>query len=146
MEHVAILNPKMAKVDDVLSGYKTIESRWYKNKTTPWDKIAVGDIVYFKKIGGKISARAEVQNVLQFSNYSKNEIENIYDKYAGKGKINFKTSKEDLVKYAMNKKYIILIFLTNIKSIEPFDINKTGFGISSAWMCVKSINDIKKKQ
>jgi hypothetical protein len=36
-----------------------------------------------------------------------------------------------------------LIFLTEPKEIEkPFNIDKTGYGISSAWMCVEDVREI----
>jgi hypothetical protein len=42
-----------------------------------------------------------------------------------------------------NKKYCLLIFLRNPKKIEPFEIDKTGFGMMSAWLSVENIDRIK---
>jgi len=36
--------------------------------------------------------------------------------------------------------------LTLFKKIEPFDIDKTGFGAMSAWISVENINEIKNKK
>ena len=66
MDHVAIMNKKMGLIDKVLDGRKTIESRWYKNRTAPWGKIKKGDTIYFKDSGGPIRARAEVKKVKFF--------------------------------------------------------------------------------
>ena len=38
----------------------------------------------------------------------------------------------------------MLVFLKNVEKIEPFEINKSGFGIMSAWISVESIPKIKK--
>ena len=42
-----------------------------------------------------------------------------------------------------NKNYCILMFLENPTKIKPFKINKKGFGINSAWLCINNINKIK---
>lgn len=42
-----------------------------------------------------------------------------------------------------NKKYCMLIFLKSPKKIEPFRINKKGFGMMIAWISVSKISDIK---
>ncbi|MBI1972386.1 ASCH domain-containing protein, partial [Candidatus Woesearchaeota archaeon] len=44
MDHLAILKKKW--LEKILSGEKTIESRWYKQKITPYQKIAKGDTAY----------------------------------------------------------------------------------------------------
>jgi hypothetical protein len=48
-----------------------------------------------------------------------------------------------LNKFSEKKNYCILIFLKEVKSISPFDINKAGFGNASAWLCVEDIENIK---
>ena len=68
MDHVAILNKKMASVADILSGTKTIESRWYKNKINPWNNIKIGDKVFFKQTGDDVTVVATVAKVIQIDN------------------------------------------------------------------------------
>ncbi|PIR02665.1 MAG: hypothetical protein COV62_00890, partial [Candidatus Nealsonbacteria bacterium CG11_big_fil_rev_8_21_14_0_20_35_11] len=43
-----------------------------------------------------------------------------------------------------DKKYCILIFLRDPQRIKPFEINKKGFGMMSAWITMKKIDDIKR--
>jgi len=43
-----------------------------------------------------------------------------------------------------NKKYCILIFLKNPQEIKSFEIDKTGFGVMSAWIAIDDIAKIKK--
>ena len=38
----------------------------------------------------------------------------------------------------------MLIFLKNPQKIEPFEIDKKGFGMMSAWICVNNIDILKK--
>lgn len=51
VDHVAILNKKKALITKIVSGQKEIESRRYKARRAPRDKIAAGDTVYFKETG-----------------------------------------------------------------------------------------------
>jgi hypothetical protein len=43
-----------------------------------------------------------------------------------------------------NKKYGVLIFLKNVSTTRPFDVDKSGYGAMSAWITVNDINKIKK--
>lgn len=150
MHHVAILRKANIKKGDnllgeIISGTKTIESRWYVNKVAPWNKINVGDTVYFKESGCPVTAYASVSKVLQFEYLNKEIVNNIIEDY-GKA-IAPNTSKEEFLKWAekqINKRYCILVFLENIKKIESFEIDKTGYGISSAWLVTEDINNLKK--
>ena len=47
--------------------------------------------------------------------------------------------------WAKGKNYCVLIWLKNPRIIEPFGINKSGFGSAAAWLCVEDINKIRLK-
>lgn len=149
-EHIAILRKSNIKkgddlLGDILSGNKTIESRWYVNKIAPWDRIKKGETVYFKESGCPVTAKAKVKNVIQYGNLSKNIVTEIITKY-GK-QIAPSTSKKDFIVWAekkKNKRYCILVFLKNVEMIEPFEIDKTGYGISSAWLITENVNRLRK--
>jgi hypothetical protein len=42
-----------------------------------------------------------------------------------------------------DKKYGILVFLKNPVPVEPFHINKAGFGMAAAWIAVEDIHALK---
>ena len=67
MEHVAIMRKSWGLTQKILSGKKKIESRWYKVKYAPWDRIKFGEIVYFKDSGEPVTIKTEVEKVIQFS-------------------------------------------------------------------------------
>lgn len=145
MTHIAILKKGKVKTGDnllqsILEGTKTIESRWYVNKIAPWNKIEKNDIVYFKETGKLITAKAEVEKVLQFEKLNKEMIESIVQQY-GK-RIAPNTSKEEWKEWAKNlsrKRYCILVFLKKVEKVAPFRFDKTGFGNSCAWICTKGV-------
>lgn len=51
-----------------------------------------------------------------------------------------KIKSKNFLSYSKNKKYCLLIFLKNPEKVEPFEINKTGFGMMSAWLTAENID------
>jgi predicted transcriptional regulator len=140
MDHVAIMSKKLGLTPWILSGEKTIESRWYKARFAPWDKIHSGDTIYFKNSGEKITIKAEVEKVLQFEDLDLIKARWIVDRY-GKA---ICLQNKDVEKWARGKRYCILIFLKNPQMVDkPFAIDKSGFGTGAAWICVEDISSIK---
>lgn len=142
VEHVAILAKKRKLLAKILSGEKTIESRWYVSKTAPWDRIRAGEIVYFKESGDSVSIKAEVAKVLQFY-LPDTDVSKLLGDY-GKDIAIPKNEFAWWVEWCKQRKYCILIFLKNVEQIEPFDIDKSGFGLMSAWICVGDVKSIRK--
>lgn len=143
--HIAIMKKSWGLTQKILSSEKTIESRWYLNRCKPWNDINPSDIVYFKDSGEPVKIQAEVEKVLQFENLTPEKVREILNQYAKADGLG--TSKEDTDPYFemfKNKKYCLLIFLINPKTIEPFEINKSGFGTMAAWITVNDLNKIKR--
>ncbi len=144
MVHIAIMNKKKALISKIVSGEKTIESRWYVSKIAPWDRIKKEETIYFKESGGLVTAKALVKDVLQFDGLNESKIFEILNKY-GK-QIGFQpTQHKKWARYNSNKKYCILIFLEKPQYIEPFKADKTGFGTGCAWMCIENIEKVRTK-
>lgn len=142
MDHVAIMKKEWSFIEKIFNGQKTIESRWYKNKSRPWGTIKKSEIVYFKNSGEPVSLKAEVKKAMQFSHLNSvkvREILNGYGKDIGIEKIDAAKFFEKF----RGKRYCILIFLKNPKKIRPFEINKKGFGAMASWMSVENISSIK---
>ena len=142
MDHVAIMRKSWKLTQKILSGEKKIESRWYLNKSAPWDKIKPGETVYFKDSGEPVSIKAEVSRVIEFSELTPHAVKEILHKFGGADGI----SVSDISKFYerfKDKRYCMLIFLKNPQKVKPFDINKSGFGNMAAWLCVSNINTIK---
>jgi len=140
--HIAIMKKSWGLTGKILSGEKKIESRWYMNRSRPWGQINPGDIIYFKDSGDPVKIKAEVGEVLQFNYLNCQKVREILEKY---GKDDGITRAELPGYYEMfkNKKYCLLIFLKNVKKIEPFEINKKGFGSMAAWITIDDLERIK---
>jgi len=138
-DHLAILDKKRKLLPRIISGEKTIESRWYQTKRTPYNNIKSGDTVYFKDSGDKVKVKATVDKALFFADLTETKIKDILKNYA-KGICMKSEYSEKFLKY----KYITLIFLKNVEEIKPFDIDKSGFGNACAWITVDDIRKIVK--
>lgn len=129
-------------LEKILFGKKTIESRWYMHKVKPWDAIGKGEMIYFKNSGEPVTVRAEVDYVLQFENLNSDKVKEILGKYGEADGI----ERRDLEKYYelfKDKRYCMLIGLRKVEAVEPFGIDKTGFGVMAAWLVVESVEQVK---
>lgn len=142
MQHLAIMKPQWGFLPKILAGQKTIESRWYLNRSAPWDKISIGDSVYFKDSGQPVSARAFVSNVIQFADLAPARVKGILDQFGAADGIS-KSEIPVFYERFKTKRYCTLIFLKQAHEIEPFDIDKTGFGSQAAWITAPSIRALR---
>ncbi len=143
MDHVAIMDPRQGLISKILSGEKTIESRWYKMRVAPWGRIAAGDIVYFKESGKMVTARAEVAKVQQHDHPTEDELRKLIEKYGGSPGICGVMGPAEWLAWAKERPYIVLVFLRQPRLVKPFAISKVGFGSACAWMMVGDVERVK---
>ena len=142
MDHVAIMKKSWGLIPKILNGKKTIESRWYLTKKPPFGKIKIGETIYFKNSGEPVTAKVTVAAVRQFENLNSRKVSAIIDEFGGEGKICLgnKNKARDLFS---KKKYCVLVFIKDPKKIRPFNIDKSGYGLMSAWISLNRIEQIK---
>lgn len=126
MDHVAIMKPSLGLLPKIVSGEKTIESRFYNSKRPPWEKITPGDMVFFKNSGEPVTVSATASQIL----FNPLDI----DQY----------TERICLDVLPKKRYSILIFLSNVNQVQPFEIDKAGFGSMSAWLTMDNIAKIKR--
>jgi ASC-1-like (ASCH) protein len=145
MEHVAIMRPDWGFIEKILTGQKSIESRWYKRKYPPWERIQAGERVYFKNAGAPVIAQAEVEKVLYFSDLTPQSVQKILSTYGEEDGITAEHLPAFYERFK-DKNYCMLIYLKNARRIPPFEIDKRGFGSQAAWLCVESTANITKSK
>ena|SRR3989338_1522207 len=146
MDHVAIMNPmkrpnskELGMIEKILSGEKTVESRWLKNHSAPWKKVNIDDTVYFKYAGEAITAKATARSVEYIESIDENLLDTRLPLLAPLIGLDISILRP-LVKEKMCG---ILIGLDRAESVAPFTINKTGFGAMAAWITIESIEKIR---
>lgn len=84
-----------------------------------------------------VTAKATVARVIQ------KEIETLSDAISlvkkHKKALCFTESSLEDTSWLTGKRYAILIFLKDPKQIEPFTLDKTGYGNACAWICTENI-------
>lgn len=143
MDHIAIMRKSWGLTGKILSGRKKIESRWYKNKYAPWDKIAPGETIYFKDSGEPVRIKAKVGKVVQISELTPKKVRRILEEYGEDDGIG-KPELDGYFQMFKDKNYCMLIYLKNPQSVAPFKISKTGYGAMASWITLLSIDSIKK--
>ncbi len=137
MDHLAILS-KGKLLAKILSGEKTIESRWYRSRKAPYMGIAEGDSVYFKESGSPVTARAKVSKVLFFRDLDDNKIKGILHDYGRRICVPMSFASG-----LSGKKFCTLVFLGDVEAVGPFNIDKAGYGLMAAWITVDDISSIR---
>ena len=142
MDHVAVMRPSWGLTQKILTGEKSIESRWYRFRRAPFGAIHTGDWVYFKNAGKPVAFRARVRSVLEFSDLCPEEVNALLVSYGRADGI----LPEDVPEYFQrfkDRRYCLLVFLEGPESVVPFSINKAGFGSMASWISVPAIDTIR---
>lgn len=125
MKHLAVVRQPF--YDLILSGEKTIESRWSLNRCAPYQKVEAGDMIFFKLPGKSITATAQVEKV-KFFELSPQLADKIKNEYGSQIAIDKFQNWEECRK----KKFLTLIWLRDVKTISPCSFNKKG---RAGWVC-----------
>ena len=127
MKHIAILRQPF--FDMVLSGEKTIESRWSMNKIAPYSKVSVGDEILLKLTGQPVTATAKVKEV-KYYELTPQKAEDIRLRYGKE----IGTDKFENWQSTLQKKYCTLIWLYDVKKISPMQVKRSN---GAGWIVVK---------
>lgn len=129
--HLAIL--KKPYLDKILNGSKKIELRLTKTAVPPFGSIDNEDIIFLKESSGPVCAVAQVAEIKQLSNLDPNKINDLKKQY------NHLICGEDAFwQFKSDCKFAVLLWLNNIKRIEPVRIYKKDW---RAWVILKKHND-----
>lgn len=127
MTHIAILRQPFFNM--VLSGEKTIESRWSMHRVAPYNKVKKGDLILLKETGKDVTAKARVGKVEYFelTPQKVEEIRLLYGKQIGTDK--FKDWGSTL-----NKRYCTLIWLKDVERIDALKVPRSN---GAGWIVLK---------
>lgn len=118
-KHLVIFTGDLA--EKILTGVKTIESRFSKAKIAPFGLVSAGDIVYIKPTGKDIVGQFEVDKVIFYDGLTVPDIEKIKLEYGDKIAAN-----GDFWQDKRTSKYASLIFIKQSTRflVSPIKIEK----------------------
>lgn len=116
--HLAIVSQPFYSY--MISGEKTIESRFSINKCSPYKKVKSKDIMFIKESGKPITAYLTIEKVKFFSKEDNLDLNNLKQKYAKE----ICAFDDSFWNDRIGKNYVSLMWITNPISITPFSIEK----------------------
>ena len=115
--HLVIL--KRPYLDLILTGRKTVESRFMRTKAPPFGRVNSGDRLFFKQSSGPVCAVASAGCVRFFDDLTAEKMAELKDRY------NHLIRAADEYWQAMaGSRAGLLVWLRDVKKIEPVRIDK----------------------
>ena len=141
MDHVVYVDAKAGELEKLLAGEKTMIIRGATGRKLPHGRVHPGDRLFFiqNKGDGLVRANAEVSAV--FNSEKLTEEESVACVEANQAKLNL--SPEQVKRWA-GKRYLVLIEVKDVQPLEPFEIDRSGYGNMDDWLPVEMIDRVKK--
>ena len=137
MDHIIPLAPPSTELDHFLQGKITYLLRGGMGKKAPYGKIKLGDSLYFAE-GNEIKAAATVGKLLQPDKLGKEQSSALISGFTDQ----LRLTPDQELKY-VGKRYIVLIQIDDIQSVDPFLINPEKTDNSEDWMMIRNISRAK---
>ena len=122
MYHVAILKKSWHLGEKIANGKKIVESRWYKTKHTPWDKIRTGDVIFFKESGDPVRLKATAKKVDQNKVLNNKYALELMNKYKV-ADLGTEEISGVIRNYITDKNYAIFVSVESVGEIIPFPLS-----------------------
>ncbi|MCP5098711.1 MAG: hypothetical protein GY943_24435 [Chloroflexi bacterium] len=142
MDHVVYLDAKAKELENLLNGAKTMIIRGAAGRKLPYGRVNDGDILYFinNNAEGVVKAKAKTKTVFNSDKMSKDMSIALVAENQDKLQL---TAKQ--LKRWSGKRYIVLIEVEQVESVEPFPIDKSNYGNMDDWLPVAQIETVKKE-
>ena len=140
MQHVVYTEAKASELEKLLSGEKTMIIRSSSDRQVPYDKVKIGETMFFLRNNGEglIRAKATVSSAI----FSEKLIKVKSIELINKHQEQLQLSDEQIKRWG-GKRYVVIIGVEKVIRLSPFDINKTKFGNMDDWILIKDIEKIK---
>ncbi len=142
MDHVVYLDHKAKELENLQNGRKNMLIRGAMGRKIPYGRVFENDALYFieNKGDGLAKAKALVNKVMHTNKLTKEESVKLVDAHQDKLMLN-----PGLQKRFAGKRYLALIDVKYFEAIEPFKIDKSGFGNMDDWLPVENIEKVNYK-
>lgn len=141
MDHVVYVDTKARELEKLLAGEKTMIIRGATGRKLPHGRVHSGDRLFFiqNKGDGMVRACAEASAVFNSEKLTEEESITIVESNQPKLSLTL-----DQVKRWAGKRYLVLIEVKDVQPVEPFAIDRSGYGNMDDWLPVEEIEQVKK--
>jgi len=140
MDHIVYVDAKASELENLLDGTKTTIIRGAAGRKMPYGRVNPGDVLYLinNNAEGLIRAKAKVKNVFTSEKMTKEDsIQLVSDNHE-----RLQLTPHQKKRWA-GKRYLVLIEVSEVSEIEPFSIDKNGYGNMDDWLPVEDIRQVK---
>ncbi len=139
MDHVVYLDTKAAELAKLLSGEKTMIIRGAAGRKMPYGRVNVGDFLYLVENDGSglVRAKTRVKAVFNSEKMDKDQSIALVEEYQDRLQLRGKQLK----RWA-GKRYLVLIEIEEVKTLDPFPIDKSDYGNMDDWLPVENIKSV----
>ena len=140
MDHIVYVDAKASELEKLLDGTKTTIIRGAAGRKMPYGRVNPGDVLYLinNNAEGLIRAKAKVKNV--FNSAKMTQEDSIQLLSDNQEKLQLTPHQK---KRWAGKRYLVLIEVSEASEIEPFSIDKSGYGNMDDWLPVEDIRQVK---
>lgn len=141
MDHVVYLDAKAAEMENLLNNTKTMIIRGATGRKLPYGRVNPGDVLYFINNNGEgeIKAKAQVASVFNSDKMTSAESVALVKKHQDQ----LQLTAAQMKKWA-GKRYLVLIGVEAVESIDPFTIDKSDYSNMDDWLPVGEIGSVAK--
>ena len=140
MDHVVYLDKKADELSSLLSGDKKIIIRGATGRKLPYGRVNPGDLLYLivNDGSGLIRARGEVSSVINSKKMTSEQSTTLVEEHQDLLQLT-----EAQYKRWAGKRYLVLIGIDYVVSLDPFLIDKGDYGNMDDWLPVESIDSVR---
>jgi hypothetical protein len=140
MDHVVYLDFKAKEMVSFLEGTKKMVIRGATGRKLPYGRVNEGDVLYFinNNAEGVIKSKGIVDFVLNSVKMTKDESIALVEQYQSE-----LTLTNVQIKRWAGKRYLVLIRVKDVTSVEPFEIDKSDYGNMDDWLLVEDIERVR---
>jgi hypothetical protein len=141
MDHVVYLDAKANEMEKLLNNKKSMIIRGATGRKLPYGRVNTGDVLYFinNNAEGLIKAKGVVSFVSNSKKMNKEESINLLKKNQNK----LQLTDKQFQRWG-GKRYIVLIEVTEITEVEPFQFDKSNYRKMDDWLIIENIERLKK--
>lgn len=143
MDHVVYVDAKANELSEILSGARTMIVRGAAGRKMPHGRVNPDDVLYLVENDGRglIRAQAQVVSVLNSEKLTKEGSISLIEGHQDKLRLTGAQSRR-----WDGKRYLVLIEIGAVKTVQPFKIDRSGFGNMDDWLPVGDIGKVKADQ
>lgn len=144
MDHVVYLDYKAKELHNMTLGKKSMLIRGAMGRKIPYQRAAIGDLLYFVENKGDllIKAKAKISEIYFSDKLSREESFKLIDKHQADLMLN-----TALKKRFAGKRYLTLITFVDFKLLDhPFEIEKSLYSNMDDWLLVNRIENVMISQ